>query len=59
MTSKFQRFLAQLESVERLFRLVMDECHTSLTYKEYRPMIMGDVVRFVRRADSFDEDTSD
>ena len=37
----------------------MDECHTSLTYKEYRPMIMGDVVRCVRRADSFDEDTSD
>jgi superfamily II DNA helicase RecQ len=46
---EFQNLLIQLESTKRLARIVLDECHTVLCHREFRPVIrrLGGVVRCV------------
>ena len=46
---EFQHFLMQLENAERLSRIVIDECHTSLTQRGFRSVMrrLGSVVRCV------------
>jgi superfamily II DNA helicase RecQ len=49
VTSDFQDLLIQLESTNRLARIVFDECHTLLTQREFRPVMrrLSGVIRCV------------
>jgi len=46
---EFQTLLVQLESTNTLARLVIDECHTLVTHKEFRPAVrkLGGTIRSV------------
>jgi ATP-dependent DNA helicase RecQ len=48
-TPEFEDVLIQLESTNRLSRIVIDECHTLIQHREFRPVIrrMGGLVRGV------------
>jgi RecQ family ATP-dependent DNA helicase len=39
VTPEFQQFLIRLEQAQRLARIVIDECHSILTQRDFRPMM--------------------
>lgn len=49
VTSRFQQVLVQLESSERLGRIVIDECHIIHSHMDFRPVArrLGSLVRCV------------
>jgi superfamily II DNA helicase RecQ len=49
ITTEFQQFLVRLEQSEKLARIVMDECHTVVTQRNFRSYMrrLPSVIRFV------------